>query len=136
MQEQQRIDKWKKDKVISMGYHYIEVDARESTLPYISNSIMESEMPTIDIPWDKIYYEINNDTELIDELIRLYNDDNRYTLSEMSSKLNLRPRFTKKMLVELSELGFIRGYDKYELTIRYHEKELRELYRKRKNDSS
>ena len=119
-----------------MGYHYIEIDARESTLPYISNSIMESEMPTIDIPWDKIYYEINNDTELIDELIRLYNDDNRYTLSEMSSKLNLRPRFTKKMLVELSELGFIRGYDKYELTIRYHEKELRELYRKRKNDSS
>lgn len=136
LQEQQRIDKWKKDKAISMGYHYIEVDARESTLPYISDSIMESEMPTIDIPWDKIYYEINNDTELIDELIRLYNDDNRYTLSEMSSKLKVKPGLTKKMISDMSELGLIQGYDNYEILIRYHEKELRELYRKRKNDSS
>lgn len=93
-------------------------------------------MPTIDIPWDKIYYEINNDTELIDELIRLYNDDNRYTLSEMSSKLKVKPGLTKKMISDMSELGLIQGYDNYEILIRYHEKELRELYRKRKNDSS
>lgn len=132
LKEQQKIDKWKKDKAIENKLKYIEIDARHSDFTFIKNSIINSNLPTDETNWGVVYYNTFKSNKRVDDIIKKYNEG--YTLKQFRDLTGYSSEAIKRTLKELSSLGYIDGYDKYEMEIRYHKDKLKELYGRRSKD--
>lgn len=128
LEHQQEVDKLKKESALSEGLDYVEIDAREHTFEFIKNNIINSDIPTSKVDWSKVYMNTTGN-KVIKDIIKGYNEG--LTLSEISNITKLSNYTITNRLEGLQSEGFIEGYDKYEMSIRYHRKSLEELLSKR-----
>lgn len=130
LKHQQEVDKLKYDEATQRGLKYIEIDAREHFYEYIKNSIINSDIPTDKVDWSEVFLK-TTDNSIIKSIIKGYNEG--MTLKEISDITNINTSTISTRLEALQAEGFIEGYDKYEMSIRYHQKAIDNLLSKRAN---
>lgn len=127
LEEQQKVDKEKKEAVLNNGIKYIEINAEVSDFDYIKTSIENSSLYKKDINWFNVFKNSFYDVENIQLVKELYN--NNLTLKEISKQSNLPEKTVRNYVLKLRDLNQI-DYEAYEFEIRDYQKEIDKLQNK------
>lgn len=121
LEEQQKVDKEKKEAVINNGIKYIEINAELSDFEYIKNSIQNSSLYNPDVNWFNVFKNSFYDIDNILLVKKLY--EKNLTLKEISIESKLNKKVVREYINKLKKLNQIE-YEAYEFEIRDYQKEI------------
>ena len=128
LKEEQQNDKIKQELALKNGIkNYIILDCRESTLEWIKNSIINSNLQEIfdvnfdNINWDKIAFNSLKSNVLI--ACKLWNENEYFTTEDIGKILHLSSSTILKYLKKGNEAGFC----VYNATIGKHRRDLKKI---------
>ena len=121
LEEQQRVDKEKKEAVINNGINYIEINAELSDFEYIKTSIKNSSLYNPNVNWFNVFKNSFYDIDNILLVKKLY--EKNLTLKEISIESKLNKKIVREYVNKLKKLNQIE-YEAYEFEIRDYQKEI------------